>query len=638
VIFTGERNTLLAGSNYASNSSNAISMLKITANRQGVMQLSDLIQKMNKTGASICRLPDSDQWALFDTPVKILIAEQLDAIPSVISKLEESLNKGHYAAGFISYEAAPIFDSAYRVKPKADFPLCWFAVYDSKPKEIDFPTCDYTLPEHFLTPKISKNHYNKSIDKILQYIENGDIYQANNTIRAFGSKVESPAELFLALAGSHPVPYACYVNTGNHKIVSISPELFLEKNGDKITSFPMKGTASRDPQKDIDDRIAENLSRDEKNCAENVMIVDMVRNDFGRVCKAGSIFVDPLFHVDTYQTLHQMISKVHGTLNRQSSLMDILKGTFPAASITGAPKIRAMEVIEELECSPRNVYTGSMGCFTPSGDFCLNVAIRTLICSSEKTELGIGSGIVADSTSHSEWDECLLKSEFASHKPIQFQVLETFAYSAEHGFEMLDQHLKRAEKTQAYFKRTYHKEKVESAITDSLSDLISSHIQRAKMRLLIDQSGDVCIEKTELKTTGWGKQKLKIAISADNVDSKNIFLYHKTTNREFYNTHFKTAIASEYDEVVFVNEKGYITEGSISNIFIRKGKVWFTPPVHSGLLAGIWRANMIKQLNAKEQEFSSEDLIKADEVIIGNSVRGTGAVTEIINEQPSASS
>jgi len=607
-------------------------MLKITVNGQGIMQLSGLIKKMNKTGTSICRLPNSGQWALFESPADILIAEELDAIPPVINKLETYLANGYYGAGFISYEAAPIFDSAYRVKPRSDFPLCWFAVYETKPEVIEFPECDHTLPEHFLVPKVSQSHYNKSIDKVLQYIENGDIYQANNTIRTFGSKVESPAELFLSLAGSHPVPYACYVNTGDHKIVSISPELFLEKNGNKITSFPMKGTASRDPQKDIDDRIAENLSQDEKNCAENVMIVDMVRNDFGRICKAGTIGVDPLFHVDTYQTLHQMISKVHGTLSRQSSLMNILKGTFPAASITGAPKIRAMEVIEELECSPRNVYTGSMGCFTPSGDFCLNVAIRTLICSAEKTELGIGSGIVADSTSHSEWNECLLKSEFASHKPIQFQALETFAYSAEHGFEMLEQHLKRAEKTQAYFKRTYCREKVASAITKSLSELASSNIQRAKMRLLIDRCGDVCIEKTKLETTGWDKQNLKIVISTDRVDSKNIFLYHKTTNRAFYNTHFKAALAAGYDEVVFINERNEITEGSISNIFIRKGKNWYTPPVCSGLLAGIWRENMIKRLNARERILSTKDLIESDEVLIGNSIRGTGDVTKIIND------
>ena len=585
-----------------------------------------ILDKMSQVGTSICRLPDSPNWGLFSEPIDTLVAYDLDSVPSIIAIVEQQLSKGLYCAGFLSYESAPAFDPAYRVKTSEGFPLCWFAVYDKAPVVIDFSAHDYTIPHNFLRPNISQEHYNQSIETILAYIGEGDIYQANNTIRAFGARIESPEQLFLSLVDSHPVPYSCYVNTGNEKIVSISPELFLQKNGNDICSFPMKGTASRNPEKKIDDIVAQELAKDEKNCAENVMIVDMVRNDFGRICQPGSIYVDPLFQVDTYQTLHQMISKVHGTLSEDTSLFTILSGTFPASSITGAPKIRAMEVIEELECSPRNVYTGSMGCFMPNGDFCLNVAIRTLICSSDKTELGIGSGIVADSTSHSEWNECLLKSEFASHKPVSFQILETFLYTSENGLELRELHLERAKRSQEYFGRLYSEVTVSESLTSALSDL---SCKQARVRLLIDKDGNATTEYSEIKQLGWFKNQLSICVSDHAVDSNDIFLYHKTTNRQFYNDGFAEAVNHDFDEVIFVNERQEVTEGAISNIFaLIKGR-WFTPPISSGLLAGTWRESTLKTLNAMEKVLTIQDLTDADQVIIGNSVRGQATVGQI---------
>ena len=593
------------------------------------MKKDSILDVMGKEGTVICRIPNTDKWGLFHDPIEILTAISSESIVSNIVKLEQYISKGYYAAGFISYEAAPVFDSAYKVKDIGSFPFCWFAIYDKAPEIRDFPQSDYTLPEHFLSPQITKECYENSIDKILNYISNGDIYQANNTIRAFGERIESPEKLFLSLIDSHPVPYSCYINTGDQRIVSISPELFLEKNGDKIASYPMKGTASRSPEKYIDDIIAEELSKDEKNCAENVMIVDMVRNDFGKICKAGTIKVDPLFHVDTYQTLHQMISKVYGELKDNITLFDILASTFPASSITGAPKIRAMEIIEELECSPRKIYTGSMGCFMPNMDFCLNVAIRTLICSNSNTELGIGSGIVSDSTSHSEWDECILKSEFASHKTPSFKMLETILYTYNDGFSFLDEHLARIKDSQQYFGRPYFLGKMENALSKVKIELSTCSIARARVRLLLDKDGNVATEWSELEDVGWGREKLSITLSQERVDSHNIFLYHKSTNREFYNNHYKDALNKNIDEVIFLNERSEITEGAISNIFIKKDDVWITPPVSCGLLAGIWRASMIKELNAIEKAFSIDELKSADKIIIGNSVRGLGQVCKI---------
>lgn len=581
-----------------------------------------------KVGTVICRIPGGDdsspKWGVFLSPLKVFQTVDLGQVNSLLSMIEQETKNGHYAAGFISYEAAPAFDEAHAVKERSDFPLLWFGIYENP-----LPTFNYDIADELdfsqviSIPELTKDEYVQSVKKIEKYILDGDIYQANFTFRSQLTLGDvNPFQLFLSLLRSHPVPYSAYVNTGEHELVSLSPELFLERTGKVICSKPMKGTAHRQLSAKEDFAAALGLSLDSKNRAENIMIVDMVRNDLGRICEMGSVKTAPIFHVDTYNTVHQMISCVKGELPKDIRFSDILKATFPAASITGAPKIRAMQIIEELEHSPRKAYTGSIGCLTPTDDFCFNVAIRTLLFSDQGTELGIGSGIVADSKPLDEWQESLLKSTFISRKLPDFQMLETILWTSDAGFFYLNEHLQRLRSSHQYFNWPWDEGNIVGTLQEKLQRFVEGNI--AIVRLLTSPNGDVRVEVFPLSQLGWNTDVLKIKIASKKTDSKDLFLYHKTTNREFYSKQFKLARKEGFDEVIFTNEKDEITEGAISNIFIREGDNWFTPPISCGLLPGIWRAMKIAELNADERVLKITDLQKADEIIIGNSVRDVG--------------
>ncbi len=585
---------------------------------------------LRKEGTVACRIPGKAQkWGLFHSPVETFTASRISDVLPALKKAEYFLKKGLYVAGFISYEAAKAFDPANKTRKPGDFPILWLSSYKY--------LSEFKIPRNFKTatkfvellPSTEKHLYLKSIRRIKKFICDGDIYQANYTFRIIGEAVENPELLFLNLSVSHPVPYSAFVNTGKHKIISNSPELFLESFSGGIMSLPMKGTASRAFSYEEDRIIAKELSKDMKNRAENIMIVDMVRNDLGRICRTGSVKCAPLFHVDTYPTVHQMVSGVGGQLKTGISISEILAATFPPASITGAPKIRAMEIISELESSPRKLYTGTIGCFMPNGDFCLNVAIRTFICSGRKIELGIGSGIVADSEPGKEYDECLVKSGFANFARPEFKILETMIWKKGRGFAYLREHLERARNSQSYFGRKWDEAKTSKAMRNLMSLLSGSKISKARVRLLISEDGKTETEHVPLEKAGWGKKVLNLKLSRKKTDSRNVFLYHKTTNRKFYDDEFRKAHADGFDEVIFRNEKKEITEGAISSIFILKNGKWLTPVLHCGLLPGIWRASMIRELRAGEKKLTLRDLHSAEKIMIGNSVRGFAEVISI---------
>lgn len=579
-------------------------------------------------GTVICRLPGGDdscpEWGIFSSPVKIFETNEINRVNDLLEKIEQETEKGRCVAGFISYEAAPAFDDAHEVWDIGDFPLLWFGIYDSYSAKLNLNDSeDLELSGNKNAPELAKEQYLQAIERIEKYILEGDIYQANFTFRShFELSGIQPFSLFRALLKSHPVPYSAFINTGRHQLVSLSPELFLEKSGNLISSKPMKGTAHRQLSARDDIKAAEALADDPKNRAENIMIVDMVRNDLGRICELGSVKTGPIFQVDTYNTVHQMISRVQGTLPEDISFPDIFRAAFPAASITGAPKIRAMQIIKELEFSPRKVYTGSIGCIHPDGDFCFNVAIRTLICEGSSVELGIGSGIVADSDPLDEWRESLLKSSFVSRKLPEFELLETMLWRSDEGFVYRREHLERLRNSHIYFKWPYDEEDIVGCLDQKLKGFES---QFAIVRLRTSQNGTVKVEANLLPENGWGTTSLKIKVSDQQTSSEDLFLYHKNTNRAFYNEQFKQARSEGFDEVVFTNEKGEVTEGAITNIFMRFGGKWFTPPIKCGLLPGVWRSAKIKELPAEERILNLEDLRKADEILLGNSVRGGGS-------------
>ena len=586
----------------------------------------EILKLLRENGTALCRLPgDIPEFGIFSNPVKILTANSAAEVVPLLAELEEALTAGYFAAGFIAYEAAPAFDCAFNTFTTKDFPAACVAVYNEAPQRFSvFPDSGDNLSLDF-EPETGHDKYCAALERIARDIVEGNIYQANFTFRNSAPAVAEPEKLFLSLVKRHPVPYPAFFNAGEFKILSLSPELFLEKSGRQVKSSPMKGTARRHPDAASDKAVAEWLAADPKNTAENLMIVDMVRNDFGRFCVPGSIRVDPLFRVDTYHTVHQMISTVHCETDTKKNLYDILQATFPPASITGAPKISAVNIISREEQSPRKVYTGAMGCFMPGGDFCLNVAIRTLICSAVRTELGIGSGIVYDSRAESEWQEALLKSHFINYSIPDFMVLETMLWEKRSGIKYLHEHLDRAESTQRYFGRHWNQAAVDSALA-----AVNEQFEEARLRLLIAPDGSAVVEIHPLTAAGWGKVQLKVLVSGENVDSRDVFLYHKTTNRDFYNRHFHNAYENGFDEVIFFNERNELTEGAISNIFLRHESQWSTPSLTCGLLPGIWREKMMHELNAVEKLLYSGDLKNADEIILGNSVRGKGIAGEIV--------
>ena len=593
----------------------------------------DRVECMKQTGTALCRQPDSGKWGLYTAPAEIIRVAECDAMRPALAKLEEHLSRGKWAVGMLSYEASAAFEPEMEVFPSNGFPLAVFLLYDNPPELLDIPYLADNFDAPDFIPELTRDEYLTQLETVRENLEQGNLYQANFTFRCRAKATDEPEWLFLNLFSRHPVPYAAFLNLApDFKILSFSPELFLERTDDDLKCSLMKGTARRDPLGTRDAEIARTLSDDPKNRAENLMITDMVRNDFGRICRPGSIRVDPMFHVDTYQTVHQMISTVHGHLREKTSLFDILGATFPPASITGAPKISAVNLLRKVEKSPRGLYTGTIGCFNGNGSFCLNVAIRTLLCTEEKTELGIGGGITWYSDPAAEWEEALLKSCFARCAHPEFKIFETMFWSPETGFTYLEEHKNRAEASQRYMSRPLHREVLDETL-EKLSATLAVDAQYrdgACVKFLLDRNGEIETVASLPRKPDWKGLGLKLLVSKHRTNSGDLFLYHKTTHREFYDSHFHEAREMGAHEVVFLNEKGELTEGAISNIFLKLGGRWHTPSLECGLLPGIRRAHMIRELNARETVLTAEDLKNAEEIRIGNSLRGTGIVKEVV--------
>ena len=567
------------------------------------------------------------KYYLCDDPEEIIIAKTQEEVIPAIQRIEDMQAKGYYLAGWISYEAATAFDKRHKVLNTDDFPLV-LMMATKNIKQVflkDLDNYDRSHICHSLEPHISQSEYEESCSKVLEYIFEGDIYQANYSFRCDAKLNCKPFEMFQKLENEHPVPYSIYVETDDWQIISQSPELFLEKRHQKISSIPMKGTVKRELTYQADEKNRQELSEDRKSQAENVMIVDLMRNDLSRICKLGTVKVPELFKSTRYHSLHQLTSTVTGELKEDIGLVEILKATFPAGSITGAPKIRSMEIISELEKDGRRLYTGSAGIFLPGGDFILNVCIRTLVCQDQKALLGIGSGIVADSAKTLEWEECLLKSRFLNPKRRHTEAFETMLWNGHiHYFE---DHINRLQNSCEYFLIPFDREQVLGTLNQKLFELQTKELHRIRLAIKLD--GAIELKIIPLDFSGWNKEVLKVKISTQQTNSTSPYQYHKTDNRELYNTEFTMALKEGYDEVIFFNEKGELSEGAISNIFICEDEQWYTPPIESGILNGTWRKNLIPPIKAQEKTLTLEDLKNADDIIIGNSVKMRGQVGNI---------
>lgn len=564
----------------------------------------------------------------FYNPVKILSLTDPKDVKQFFSELEK-LSKQYYCAGFFSYELGYLFEDIFHYNIKKPFPYAKFYAYE-KPDIINhhkdkkffthplsaYDKSDYKLKN--LKLNISEKEYIKNIHKLKDYIYKGDIYQANYTLKYKFHFTGTAEKLYQDLKTQQNVAYNVFAKMDNFYILSLSPELFFYKNKQHIVVKPMKGTVKRGHTIEEDNQHKKWLQNDEKNKSENIMIVDLLRNDLGKISEYGSVKVTKLLESEKYNTLFQMTSTIESKLKKNISLYELIKSIFPSGSVTGAPKIRSMEIIRELEKEKRKIYTGALGFFQPDGTAKFNVPIRTILINKNKGEMGIGSGIVFDSKTCEEFSECKLKASFLIKKPVpcfDFQLIETFLFDKHYKYPGL--HLKRLKKSALYFDFKYNREKIVTELEKMKKQLKNN---KYKIRLLLDKSGKITTEYIKLKHQN---KDYKIIISRYRTNSNDIFYFHKTTNRSLYENELKNARAKGYFDIVFLNEKEQLTEGAISNIYIKKNEHLFTPPVQCGLLNGVIRHVKIKTLNNIEKKIITlKDLYNADSIYISNSIIG----------------
>ncbi len=610
-------------------------------------------------------LKHAGRWLHFQCPERVLKAERIEEVLPLLAEAETS---GLFAAGFISYEAAPAFDSALKTHDGGDFPLIYIGLFHA-PEVLDSIEqhksggrgsvratggigSDKTSPSTFsigeLEPSVTKDEFTKAIGEIKERIAEGATYQVNYTYRLNADFSGDAWAFFWELVKGQKTEYAAFIETDDFAVCSASPELFFSYSNGVVTSRPMKGTAKRGRTFAEDWKQAEALRESEKDRAENIMIVDMIRNDIGRIAEPGSVETLSTFDVEKYPTVWQMTSTVKGNVDATPSSRSsphrqrdggvastIFSALFPCASITGAPKAKTMEIIRELEQSPRKIYTGAIGFLTPQGEACFNVAIRTALVEwmgrkgaggkRGRLEFGVGGGIVWDSDADAEYDETRIKARVLTQPRPEFKLLETMLWEPDSGIFLLDEHLQRLAKSAAYFDIPVDMHAVRQALVD-FDHTCAGVIVR--VRLLVSRDGNPEIQTFPIeagralsmkapRTDHRSVPTLRVTIAKIPVDSQDIFLFHKTTHRAVY----EKAKIEGFDDVILWNEKGEVTESTIANVVIRKNGKLITPPVECGLLAGTFREMLLKSGEVEEGIISVDELKTAEEVFLVNSVR-----------------
>lgn len=565
-------------------------------------------------------LQEGQRGFRFADPVRIVAVRRVDEVIPALHAIETAVTQHRqYAAGFISYEAAAAYDLAVH-EPVPDLPLLWFGLYaQAEPINdwlslIDNGSAPDACTVGHWQPAISRADYAGVVHRIKDYLARGHSYQINYTFPLQAAFVGEPWALFTHLAAAQQAEYAAFINTGRFVIGSASPELFFQLDGDRLSAKPMKGTARRGRTLAEDEAHIAGLRQSEKNRAENLMIVDMIRNDMGRVAQIGSVAAPRLFEVERYPTLLQMTSTV--TARTSASVVEILARMFPCASITGAPKVRTMHIIRELEPQPRGVYTGAIGFIGPDRRARFSVAIRTVLVDRERQQAsyGVGSGLVWDSDTAGEYEECLLKARVLTTSRPLFQLLEALLWEADGGYFLRAEHLARLADTAAYFNVPLDR----IAIEAGLADLALTLSAASKVRLRVSLGGAFTLEVEPL-AQGAPPQPVRVGLAREPVDSSTIWLYHKTTRREIYDQ--ARAARPDCDEVILWNERGELTEACTANVVLDRAGDWVTPPVMSGLLAGTFRGWLLATGRIREQVLTRADLAGARGIYLINAVR-----------------
>lgn len=567
----------------------------------------------------------------FSEPEQVFVARRADDVTSVLDAAEKARqSSGKHLAGYIAYEAGLALED--RLTPLvanrsgASGPLVWLGLFDA-PETI--PAAD--MPDWLaargigdasigpLDPQVSTGAYLEAFDQLEDAIRAGDIYQANLTFPLAGPARGHPVAIYAAIRPTAAAGYGGLIFDGSDYLLSFSPELFFSLKGSSARVKPMKGTRPRVADPEADRAMAEELAASVKDKAENLMIVDLMRNDLSRVAKAGSVQVEAPFAVESYPTVHQMVSTVHAELQDGKGAIEMLGALFPCGSITGAPKIRAMELINDVERDARGAYCGAIGRIDGNGDAAFNVAIRTIRLTPGENEkhkavLGVGGAIVADSDGMEEWRECLIKGAFVRGSAGGHDLIETMRFSVEGGIPLLEMHLERMKASASDLGFSFDRHETRNRIQALCFDLEKD----AKLRLLLARSGETTLEAHPVPAAFDGPVKC-VALPHPTVPH-DWRLRHKSTDRHFYEEALNVARSAGAGEALLVRDGNVLTEGCWTSIFVERDGILLTPPLASGLLPGVMRRSLLEEGRAKEADLTLDDL--AGGFLIGNALRG----------------
>ncbi len=573
---------------------------------------------------------NSNSYILLD-PVDTIKIYKFSDVRSAFERIER-YSKTHFLAGYFSYELGYCFEGpSFKTKGSFPHPLINLRVFKNitsfnhvtgrlsrsipglfavDAKENDFHVDD---PKFSLT----RPAYFRKVSRIKKHIADGDTYQVNFTGKYTFGFSGSAFSFYRGLKEKQSVPYGAFCKMGGEQVLSLSPELFFRRGGRAIYSRPMKGTIDRGATINEDAGRTSQLKRDAKEIAGNLMIVDLIRNDLGKISKTGSVKVSSLFDVEKYNTLFQMTSTVKSALKDGVTYFDIFRSLFPGGSVTGAPKIRTMQIIKELEKDDRKVYCGALGIIFPGKKAVFNLPIRTISISRGKGEMGVGGGITVDSDPEEEYRECALKARFLIERRRPFSLIETMLWDGR--FMRLGKHLGRMRDSAEYFGFVFDRAKISKKLKNAQKSFKRDLSYR--VRLLLARDGSATVETAEIIPSP-ENALAHATVSKFRTSPGDIFLYHKTTNRELYGSEYERYRTKGYFDVIFLNTKGEVAEGAITNIVIKKNGRFYTPPLSSGLLPGVFRARLLKSGRVKEKKIFLKDLRKADKIFLCNSVRG----------------
>ncbi|MBO9517592.1 MAG: aminodeoxychorismate synthase component I [Porphyrobacter sp.] len=577
------------------------------------------------------RTEGASEAQLFEDPREIFVARRPEEVLPVLEAAEAAREaSGGTLAGYLAYEAGlalePKLAPLAAARTGAEGPLVWFGLFDA-PKLIPADQVAGWLAERAgsgpasigpLQPQISTGAYLDAFATLQEAIRAGDIYQANLTMPLAGAARGNPLALYAAIRPAADAGYGGVIFDGSHWLLSFSPELFFSHKGRAAKVKPMKGTRPRGRDAAEDAALAAELAASVKDKAENLMIVDLMRNDLSRVAVPGSVRVEQPFAIESYPTVHQMVSTVRAELLPETGAIDLIRALFPCGSITGTPKIRAMQLLSEVERDARGPYCGSIGRIG-NDEAAFNVAIRTIRLTPGENErhqavLGVGGAIVADSDGMAEWRECLIKAGFAREAAGGHDLIETMRFDPQEGMPLLELHLERMKASAAELGFAFDRHEVRNRIHALCFELDAP----AKLRLVVSRRGEAALETAPLPPAPEGTVEC-IALPVPVVPG-DWRLRHKTTDRGFHDAAHAVAKDNGAYEVIFVLDDGEVTEGSFTNVFVERDGKLLTPRASAGLLPGILRRSLIEEGRAEEARLTLDDL--AGGFFIGNALRG----------------